>query len=106
MHQWSVNGAISAHSSELKTPRIFLLLTYCAFCPCMFAGASSSSCALLLARLLLSCRLPGHLLRLLKWLIESETELRAQREARTADNSTAASTCVKQIDRILAHWSV
>jgi len=69
------------------------------------AGASPSSCALLLARLLLSCRLPDHLLRLLKWLIESETELRAQREARTADNSTAASTCVKQIDRILAHWS-
>lgn len=94
--------------SEHKKLRAFPFCSLIArfVCVCVSAGASPSSCALLLARLLLSCRLPDHLLRLLKWLIESETELRTQREARTADNSTAAATCVKQIDRILAHWSV
>jgi len=57
-------------------------------------------------RILLAQRLPDHLLRLLKWLVQSQSELQAQKVERVPEASTASDTCVKQIDRVMLHLSV
>ena len=75
------------------------LLVYC-------LSACGSGCPLLFVRLLLVCRAPDYLLRLLKWLVQCQSKLAEQKKARPTDASPATNACVKQIDRVMAHWSV
>jgi hypothetical protein len=72
------------------------------------AGCDSPGCGLLAARLLLSCRLPDFLLRLLKWLNQSDANLMQQRSNIVVVQQSSSSTTIlaQQIDRIRAHLSV
>lgn len=67
------------------------------------SASLSSRCPAVAIRLLLQCRCPDFLLRLLKWLVQSQAELREQRQMRQAQ-AISAKTCIAQIDRVLAHW--
>jgi hypothetical protein len=67
-------------------------------------GAASSRCPLVLLRMLLVCRFPDHLLRLLKWLVQSQAVLNEQRRTRETGTTAADKQCIAQLDRILAHW--
>lgn len=62
-------------------------------------------CPLLLFRMLLTSRFPDHLLRLLKWLVQSHAELVQQKQDREAENDpTKNKICIAQIERVMAHW--